>query len=129
MQLPPGGPPEVVDTRLLCLLGEAAWRSILGYRTLLAAVWDDMTACEHEAHHEARCADALASATHLDESGAGSADHWRHLTLGDRPEGLAAIELGLHCGHRAVTAAVAAARLTDAEGIYWALPVAARPAT
>lgn len=109
--------PDVIDARLLCLLGEAAYRSILEYRTLLAGIWTDLEACPHHDEHESGAEQAMADVTVAED--VGPTGPWRHVRLlGGGP-----VEVAVHDGQANAAAAVAAARLTEETGIHWAEPV------
>lgn len=115
-----GTGPDVLDVDLLCLLGEVAHRSILEYRTLLAALWTEMDTCPHAQDHERRSERALAACTHPGDDGPAGA--WRHLVLvGD--SAAQAVEFAVYRSQAAAGAAVAVARATDELGTYWAEPV------
>lgn len=120
-----GTGPDVLDTGLLCLLGQAAWRSICEYRTLMAAIWTDLESCSRADDHERRAAVAIDGCTSPTAEGPGGA--WRHVLLLDGGEG---VELSVHGGALGAAASVAVDRSTDDRGLHWAEPVAAgrRPA-
>ncbi|MGH9226823.1 MAG: hypothetical protein ACRD2W_24240 [Acidimicrobiales bacterium] len=111
--------PDVLDVRLLCMLGDASWRCIHEYRNLMAAVWTDLERCPFTARHEDEAAAAIEASN---QAGAATGPlRWRHVVLaGDRPT-----ELSVHDTWRHAAASVAVARATDDAGIYWAEPVLA----
>ena len=109
--------PDVLDTPLLCVIGQAAHHMIREYRTLFRAVWTEMEACAHAAAHDADAEALLAAAPVTPERG--PAGTWRHMELlEDRM-----YELGRHPGLAAAAASVAAYRSTDEDGVRWAEPV------
>lgn len=117
--------PDVLDVGLLCLLGEAAWRSIQEYRTLMAAVWVDLEACAQAEVHDTRAEAAVAAST--DPVRDGPAGPWRHLLMVERATGLAPVEVSVHQGQAGAAASVAVDRATDDEGLHWAEPVVVGP--
>ncbi len=117
--------PDVLTVDLLCLLGQAAWRSILEYRTLLAAIWTDLESCPHAEDHEAGAAAAMRSYT--DEEPHGPEGPWRHVLLHDRAHTLEPVEISVHQSRAGASASVAVERATDEVGIRWTEPVTVGP--
>ncbi len=117
--------PDVLDVALLCQLGQAAWRSIHEYRTLLAAAWGGLEACPEADEHEAGAAAAIGA--HVEPGTVGPAGPWRHVLLVQAPPGAEPIEVSVHEGRAGASASVAVARATDDEGLHWAEPVVAGP--
>ncbi|MGH3905768.1 MAG: hypothetical protein ACRDTE_16525 [Pseudonocardiaceae bacterium] len=110
---------DVLDTRLLCMLGVATHRMILEYRTLFRAAWTDLDACECSAEHDTEAEGRLAAVPDPAPGGA-----WRHVLL----VAGSVQEVSVYDGHVAAAASVAAARAVDESGVRWAEPVAlARP--
>jgi len=117
--------PDVLDVGLLCLLGEAAWRSIHEYRTLMAAVWTDLEACSQAEAHDIRAEAAVAAST--DRGREGPAGPWRHVLMVQPATGPQPAEVSVHQGQAGAAASVAVDRATDGEGLHWAEPVVVGP--
>lgn len=118
--------PDVLDVGLLCLLSQAAWRSILEYRALLAGTWASLESCPHADDHEAGAEAAMSSYT--EENPSGAAGPWRHvLLLHHQVSTSEAVELSVHQSRIGAAASVAVERATDEAGIRWSEPVAAGP--
>ena len=99
--------PDVLDTRLLCMLGVATHRMICEYRTLFRGAWTDLEACERAAEHDAAAEGRLAAVPDPAPGGV-----WRHVLL----VAGSVQEVSLHEGRVAAAASVAAARAVDESG-------------
>lgn len=99
--------PDVLDIRLLCMLGEATYHMIREYRTLFAAVWGELEGCVQADAHDADAEALLAAAPVAPDRGPGG--RWHHMWLAD---GRARV-VNRHPSRAAAAASVAASRATD----------------
>ncbi|MDN5861648.1 MAG: hypothetical protein L0H84_23855 [Pseudonocardia sp.] len=113
--------PDVLDTRLLCTLGEATHHMIREYRTLFAAVWDDLEGCAQAQTHDADAEALMEAAPAVPDRGPGG--RWHHMLLID---GRAQV-VNRHVSRTAAAASVAASRATDGmagDVVRWSEPAA-----